>query len=228
VKPRNARSRLAEFSVRVVYSAPDVTKSKRTLKDRARLAFGHLLLKATRFRTLGEPPSLDKYVLIAAPHTSNWDLPVMLALSFVYDVKINWLGKHTLFEGPFGWWFRFLGGIPVVRHKRRNMVDEMADTFNDYEKLVLVVAPVGTRARAEYWKSGFYHIARTANVPIVCGFIDFKTRQGGFGPAIYPTGNVSSDMDKFRAFYGEKLGKYPEKTCPIRLRDESSIAAKAR
>lgn len=205
---------------RLVYSAPDVTSSKPSLKQRARRAFGNFLLKATRFEIAGQPPELEQYVLIAAPHTSNWDLPVMLAMSFVYEVKINWMGKHTLFEGPFGWWFRFLGGIPVIRHERKNMVERMAETFQHYDKLVLVVAPVGTRSRTEFWKSGFYHIARTAGVPIVCGYIDFKTRKGGFGPTIMPTGDIRADMDKFRAFYADKVGKHPEKTCPVRLRDE--------
>ncbi len=208
-----------------MYSSPAVTKPKRTLKQRALLAIGKLVLKATRFQTAGEPPELDQYVLIAAPHTSNWDLPVMLAMSFVYQVKINWMGKHTLFEGPFGWWFRFLGGIPVIRHERKNMVERMAEGFVDYPKLVLVVSPVGTRSHTDHWKSGFYHIARTAGVPIVCGYIDFKTRKGGFGPTIYPTGDVRADMDKFRAFYGEMRGKYPEQTCPVRLRDEGPAVA---
>ncbi len=181
---------------------------------------GQLLLKLSRWQGEGEKPALRKYVLIAAPHTSNWDLIYMLALSFVYDVKISWLAKHTLFRPPLGWLLRRLGGMPVDRRTRHGLVAEAAQSFDASDSLVLMVAPEGTRRRSEYWRSGFYHIARAAGVPIVLGFLDYRRRTGGFGPAIETTGNPRTDMDVIRAFYRDKTGRRPQMQGSMRLREE--------
>jgi 1-acyl-sn-glycerol-3-phosphate acyltransferase len=161
-------------------------------------------------------------VLIAAPHTSNWDLAYLLAFAGLFDVHISWLGKHTLFRPPLGAVMRRLGGIPVRRHRRGNLVTEVAGLFADREDLALVVPAEGTRSRAPHWKSGFYHIAREARVPIVCGYLDYARRRGGFGLTLTPTGNVRADMDRIRAFYADKVGRYPEKFGPVRLEDEGA------
>ncbi len=183
-------------------------------------AIGRSYLRLAGWRAEGGRPSASSYVLIAAPHTSNWDLPHMLALSYVYDVPIRWAGKHTLFRFPYGWFMRALGGIAIVRHERRGRVQQLADLFDEHPGLVLTVPAEGTRSRREHWKSGFYHIARMADVPIVCGYLDYATKRGGFGPAIQPTGDVRADMDKIRAFYADKHGLYPELFGPVRLREE--------
>jgi 1-acyl-sn-glycerol-3-phosphate acyltransferase len=181
---------------------------------------GRVALKVLRFEPTGARPEPRRYVLIAAPHTSNWDFPVTLALAFYFDVPMRIMGKDSLFKPPFGWFFRAVGGVPVVRSEKRNMVQQMIDLFAEREDLALVVPTEGTRGRVEHWKSGFYHIAKGADVPIVLGFIDFGTRKGGFGPAIRPSGDVHADMNRMRAFYADMKGKRPELFGPIRLRDE--------
>ena len=119
----------------------------------------------------------------------------------------------------------FLGGLPVRRDRRENLVSNLASLFEEYEELGLVVPAVGTRGHVEHWKSGFYHIAREADVPIVMSFLDYERRRGGFGPALMPSGDVKRDMDQVRAFYADKVGKYPEKFGPVQLREEESSAS---
>ncbi len=183
---------------------------------------GWLLLRLTGWESEGGRPIPSKYVLIAAPHSSNWDLPYLLAFAAIYDVKIQWMAKHTIFIGPLGWFFSKLGGIPIERHLRGNRVENMANLFHEREQLILVVPAEGTRSHTEYWKSGFYHIAKTAGVPIVLSFLDFKRKRGGFGPAIMPSDDVKADMDQIRKFYAEMEGKYHELIGPIRLREEEA------
>jgi len=172
------------------------------------------------WRPEGVQPTAPKYVLIAAPHTSNWDFPYTLALAWLLDVRMQWMGKHTLFRPPYGWAMRRLGGIPIRRHERTNMVERAAELLSQSDELALLVPAEGTRSRTEYWKSGFLHIARTANVPIVLGYLDFARRRGGFGPAISAQGDAREVMDRIRAFYAGKLGKHPKLFGPVRLRDE--------
>jgi 1-acyl-sn-glycerol-3-phosphate acyltransferase len=179
-----------------------------------------LVLRAIGWRPAGEPPELPRYVLIAAPHTTNWDLPVMLAFGLYYGLRIQWFGKHTLFAPPFGGLMRAVGGIPIDRRARHDMVKQAADALRAAPSMVLAVPPEGTRKRTEYWKSGFYWIAHEAGVPIVCGFLDYGRREGGFGPTVWTTGVPAADMATIRAFYREKIGLYPENFGPVRLRDE--------
>jgi 1-acyl-sn-glycerol-3-phosphate acyltransferase len=178
------------------------------------------LLRLGGWRVEGERPVHARYVLIAAPHTSNWDFPLMLLFAAAFDIKIAWLAKHNLFYPPVGWILRALGGIPIVRHKNSDVVASMVDTFSGRDELVLAVPTEGTRRRMEYWKSGFYHIARGAGVPIVPSYLDFGQRRGGFGPALEPSGDISADMQYFRAFYGDMTGKFPGQFGPVRLREE--------
>jgi 1-acyl-sn-glycerol-3-phosphate acyltransferase len=192
------------------------------VKKGVKKALGHAFLRVMGWRPEGAPPADQRYVLIAAPHTTNWDLPLTLAFSFVYDVPIRWMGKHTLFEGPAGALMKRLGGVPVVRSERKNMVDQMVELFEENDTLVLAVPTEGTRSRVEFWKSGFYHIAREADVPIVLGFLDYSRRRGGFGPPVRPSGDVPADMDRIRDFYTDKIGKFPEKFGPVRLRQEAA------
>jgi len=180
-----------------------------------------LFLRITGWETEGERPSAAKYVLIAAPHTSNWDLAYLLALAARYGVRPYWMGKHTLFRGPMGPVMRALGGIPVRRHLRENVVQQMARAFTERDELCLTVPPEATRGAAPYWKSGFYHIARTARVPIHLGYLDYARRRGGFGPELVPSGDLVADMDVIRAFYADKVGRHPECFGEIRLREES-------
>ncbi len=177
-------------------------------------------LRLTGWEAEGSRPEESRFVLIAAPHTSNWDLPYLLAFAVIYDVRVSWMGKHQLFRPPIGWVMRRLGGIPIVRHQRRNMVDQMLRAFEERDEFALVVPVEATRARTPHWKSGFYHIASQAGVPIVMSYLDYQRKRGGFGPAVYPSGDLRRDMDEFRAFYEPIIGKHPEEFGPVRLEKE--------
>ena len=177
-------------------------------------------LRLTGWEPEGARPLEDRFVLIAAPHTSNWDLAYLLAFAVHFDIQISWMGKHALFRPPLGWLMRRVGGIPIVRHKRENMVQAMARAFDENEKLALVVPAEGTRSYVAHWKSGFYHIAHSAQVPIVLGYLDYARKRGGFGPALRTSGDVSRDMDEIRDFYADKAGLYPDKFGEVRLKEE--------
>jgi 1-acyl-sn-glycerol-3-phosphate acyltransferase len=182
--------------------------------------FARWLLHLTGWQLEGTRPAHDRYVLIAAPHTSNWDFPLMLAFAAAFDIKVTWMAKHSLFFPPMGWFMRAMGGMPIIRHRNNNVVDAMVETFRIVPHLVLVVPTEGTRERTEYWKSGFYHIARQAGVPIVPSFLDFGQKRGGFGPALEPSGDTGQDMQYFRDFYAGMEGKFPANVGPIRLKEE--------
>ena len=190
---------------------------------RARL--GRTYLRLCGWRIEGALPPVPRVVVIAAPHTSNWDLPYMLAVAWALGVAPSWLGKRELFGRPFGWLMRALGGIPVDRSRRGNMVDQAIARFVAMDRLHLVIPPSGTRSRATHWRSGFYHIARGARVPIVCSFLDYGRRVGGIGPVIEPSGDIRGDMETIRAWYDGVTAKFPELTTPVRLLEEDEDAA---
>lgn len=176
-----------------------------------------IYLKIIGWEASGEVPDDPKFVLIAAPHTSNLDFPIMMALAFHYGARIHWIGKDSLFPGLVKPVARYLGGIPVDRSKAGGMVGETIRTFDEAEHLIIVVPPEGTRGLGKGWKSGFYHIALGAGVPVVCGFLDYKTKKGGFGPTVHLTGNIDADMERFREFYTDISGRYPDLTAPIQI-----------
>ena len=177
-------------------------------------------LRLAGWRVEGPPPAAAKYVLVAAPHTSNWDFVVMMAAGLVLGVWPHWVGKHTLFVPPLGWFARRLRGIPVDRRVAGNMVDQLSAQFANRNRLVLAMPPEGTRGRADCWKSGFYHVALAAGVPVALGYVDFGRKAAGIGPLLLPSGDLRADMDKLRAFYAGKLGRHPERQGPIRLKGE--------
>ncbi|WP_225410138.1 lysophospholipid acyltransferase family protein [Stigmatella hybrida] len=191
---------------------------------RIKYGMGRTWMKVFGWQFEGELPKTKKFVLIAAPHTSNWDLPFMLASAYILGINISWMGKHTLFEGPFGWFMRGLGGIPVDRRSPQGLVQQVVDRFNQSESLYLAVPPNGTRKKVEYWKSGFYHIARSAEVPILLSYLDWGQKRAGLGPLITPTGDIRADMERIRGFYREMRGKYPELDCVPRLKEEGPAA----
>jgi 1-acyl-sn-glycerol-3-phosphate acyltransferase len=184
---------------------------------------GRLYLGFFGWRVQGSVSPTAQVVLIAAPHTSNWDLPFMLACGYVLGLRPQWLGKRELFRWPFGRFMRWIGGIPVDRSASHGLVAQAIDRFRSGDPLVMVVPPSGTRRRAERWKSGFYHIARGAAVPIACGFLDYGRKVGGIGPMVIPSGDVRTDMQRLRAFYADITAKYPAKVTPVRLLEEDEI-----
>lgn len=163
-------------------------------------------------------PPVDSYVIIAAPHTSNWDFPIGILAKWALGLQFNWLGKHTLFRPPHGWLFRALGGIPVYRHRRENLSEQMAVYFRRHPGTILALTPEGTRSRTDFWKSGFYHIARQANVPVALGHLDYGRKRVGIGGYLELTGDRSQDMQKIADYYAGIVGKYPAKQGPVRLR----------
>jgi 1-acyl-sn-glycerol-3-phosphate acyltransferase len=177
-------------------------------------------LKLFGWRLEGRLPDVDKLVVIAAPHTSNWDFPILISLAFGLRAKAGWLGKSTLFRWPFGFLSIWMGGIPVYRSASYNMVAQSVEMFRKSEKLILAVPPEGTRGKVSHWKTGFYYIALGAEVPIAMGFIDYKRKATGVGPVIYPTGDIEADMEIIRNFYANVTAKYPDKACiPALARD---------
>ncbi|MEB2285067.1 MAG: hypothetical protein B6D46_10020 [Polyangiaceae bacterium UTPRO1] len=168
----------------------------------------------------GALPLGVKAVAIAYPHTTNWDMPFMLAVAYRLGVRPSWLGKRQIFRAPFGRFMRWLGGIPVDRSARTNMVAQVVERFAAVESLFLVIPPSATRRKAAHWRSGFYHIARSAGVPILCTFLDYGRKVGGIGLVVHPTGDVRADMDRIRAFYQGIQGRYPENHTPIYLPEE--------
>jgi 1-acyl-sn-glycerol-3-phosphate acyltransferase len=183
---------------------------------RSRLA--RFVLWAARWKAVGDVPSSG--VLVGAPHTSNWDFVMMLLIMWRGDVTPRVLMKKELFRGPLGWLLHRLGGLPLDRDNPGAMVRELVREARSGEPFLLILAAEGTRTKGEYWKSGFWRIARSANLPIALAFIDGPTRTAGFGPTITATDDVVADMDRVRAFYRDKRGIRPERRTEPRLREE--------
>ncbi len=175
----------------------------------------------SRWTLTGAGAPQQPTILVGAPHTSNWDFVLMLAIAWRLDVDVHWLGKKSLFRGWRGPIMRALGGIPVDRSDAGRVVSEVVQQTRSGEVFALVVTPDGTRGQNEYWKSGFYRIAREAQLPVTLGFVDRTTMTTGLGPTFALTGDVASDMDRIRAFFADKSGLRPELRTEPRLREES-------
>ncbi|MGB1698753.1 MAG: lysophospholipid acyltransferase family protein [Nannocystaceae bacterium] len=188
-------------------------------------AFALFVLWISGWKVKGAAPTAPRYVIIAAPHTSGWDLVYTLATAWSNDIDIKWIGKHTLFFFPYGWFFRFLGGIPMDRRSRQNMVTKATERFKAQDSLVLLVSAEATRKRTDVWKSGFYHIAYQSGVPIQLAGIHYDRRECTFGPLVTPTGRVSEDMDIVREFYRDVAdgGRFKDQFGEIKLRDETPV-----
>jgi 1-acyl-sn-glycerol-3-phosphate acyltransferase len=169
-------------------------------------------LQLAGWKVLGSlPPECCKSVFIAAPHTSNWDLPYTLMVAFSLRLNIYWMGKEAIFRPPFRGVMMWLGGIPVDRARANNLVAASADAIKTATgPLQLVVPPEGTRQKARYWKTGFYFIALGAQVPIVMSYMDYERKISGLGPTFMPTGDLEADMVAIKAFYAPFKGKNPD------------------
>jgi 1-acyl-sn-glycerol-3-phosphate acyltransferase len=170
------------------------------------------ILKLLGWRVEGAlPPGCSKSVFIAAPHTSNWDLPYTLMVAFALRLNIYWMGKASIFPFPLRHTMMWLGGIPVHREKSNNLVDASADAIKAATgPLQLVVPPEGTRSKVRYWKTGFYYIALGAGVPVVMSYMDYSKKVAGLGPVFVPTGDLEADMVKIKAFYAPFKGRNPD------------------
>jgi 1-acyl-sn-glycerol-3-phosphate acyltransferase len=179
-----------------------------------------MLLKLFGWRAEGSLADTPKCVIVVAPHTSNWDFPTLYLVKMALRLNVTWMGKHTLFRPPFGWVLRRLGGLPIDRRARNNVVEQAIDSFRMNDRMLLAIPPEGTRKRAPYWRSGFYHIALGAQVPIALAFADYRRKVGGIGRVFMPTGDVAADMAVIRDFYRGMTGKRPEQFGEIRLKSE--------
>ncbi len=184
----------------------------------------YFILKIIGWDIAGEVPRTNKFVFIGAPHSTNWDLFFMLMAFYIFRIKMSWMGKQSLFKPPIGIITKAIGGIPINRDKRQGVVEQFAELYNNSEKLVIGLSPEGTRSHKDYWRSGFYWIAHKAQIPIVCGYVDYKHKKAVMGMAIVPTGNVKEDMDKIRDFYKKANLGYLKSDHKIRLREEDSTA----
>ena len=164
-------------------------------------AISIVILKILRWQTRGGELPHQKFVLIGAPHTSNWDFPLMLMVVLKLRLRIFWMGKHTLFPFPFSGFMKWLGGIPINRSASHNVVRETVRQFKKNKDLVVLVPPEGTRSKVARWKTGFYHIANMAEVPILMGYVNAEKKEAGFADFFYPTGDVEGDLEKIREFY---------------------------
>ncbi len=181
-----------------------------------------LYFRLTGWKFVVDCPIPNGGVLVGAPHTSNWDWALMMAIAAQTGMKLRWLGKKSLFTPPLGPILRGFGGVPVDRGNSHGLVEDMAQTLRDTPGLFIAITPEGTRSGAKYWKSGFYRIAEAAGAPLVLCYVDSKTRTTGLGETFMPSGNVGEDMDRIRSFYAGKVGIKPGRTMEPRLREEDS------
>ena len=173
--------------------------------------FSHAVLRLCGWRAEGLTPqqlaAQPKFVLIAAPHTSNWDFPFTLMLCFVLRMRVYWMAKASLFAWPIGSLSRWLGGIAIDRSAANNTVQATVDAFARHERLIVIVAPEGTRGKVTHWKTGFYHMAHGAGVPIAMAYLDFRRKRGGIGQMFVTTGDIEADMASIQQFYRGITGK---------------------
>ena len=167
-------------------------------------------------------PPRDKYVLIGAPHTSNWDFPLALLGLWACGLRFNWVGKHTLFKGPLGPIMRAIGGIPVDRLGSVGFLKKVIGIFASRDQFVMAIAPEGTRSLTKQWKEGFYRIALAASVPIALAYIDYPRKSIGIDRMFEPSGDLDEDFMILEEYYHDKIGKRPENQGPVRTRGGSS------
>jgi 1-acyl-sn-glycerol-3-phosphate acyltransferase len=189
--------------------------------------FARFVAAVSGWRVEGEFPDVDKAIFVASPHTSNWDGFFMLMCAWHMRVRLSWITKHTMFRFPLRTFIRWAGGVPVDRRKNHNTVQQIADQFEAADELYLAIAPSGTRSKRDNWRSGFYHMAQAANVPLILGYVDYKHKKAGCGPVIHPTGDVKADMDRIRAFYRDIEGAHPHLHTRVQLRIEDKMAEEA-
>ncbi len=179
-----------------------------------------LSLKLLGWRLESKLPEEKKFVLIGAPHTSNWDFPLALLALSALGLRFSWVAKHTIFKGISGYFLKSIGGIPVNRNASKGFIDLMADSFTQKDKLILTIAPEGTRSKKNHWKTGFYYIALKADVTICMSAIDYPSKTISVNGVLTPTGDIASDFQIISEFYKGKTGKHPQRQSSVTLRDK--------
>jgi 1-acyl-sn-glycerol-3-phosphate acyltransferase len=184
---------------------------KPSLISRAVRAVIMWLYRRDGWAAIGEIPEPRRFVIIAAPHTSNWDFVYFIGLTQTLGVTPHFMAKASLFRWPMTNFMLDMGGVPVNRKTGGNYVQSMIDEFANRDEFMLTIAPEGTRGSVKQWRTGFYHIAMGAGVPMVVGFMDYAKKTGGLGPAIWPTGDYEADMAKVAEMYASVTPKHPER-----------------
>jgi 1-acyl-sn-glycerol-3-phosphate acyltransferase len=177
---------------------------------------GRVVYRLLGWKCVGETPRETKYVILAAPHTSNWDGFFLLLAAAMLKLDFSFFGKNTLFRGPLGWFLRYMGGIPLDRSRNQSFVSQAVSWFDRHDRFALGVAPEGTRFLTPGWKTGFYYIALQARVPIVLGYIDYAKKEGGILPeVVIPTGDIEKDFAILARLYEPCVARYPDRKSPI-------------
>jgi len=171
-----------------------------------------ILFNIMGWKIVNDFPPISKFLIIAAPHTSWQDFPIALLAKFATSLKANYIGKASLFKPPFGFIFRWLGGAPVDRTKNTNLVQEIIDIYKSRDHFILGMSPEGTRQKVKTWKTGFYYIAKGANVPIVMVTLDFQHKQLKISEPYHLTENIDDDFKKFHQYFDGVVGRHPELT----------------
>lgn len=168
-------------------------------------------LRLAGWRITGRLPAVPRFVAVVAPHTSNWDFVIGVLVMFALDLRILWLGKHSLFTTPLGPLLRRIGGRPVRRDTPENTVAQIAAILSAEPKFVFALAPEGTRKRVPHWRTGFYRVAQATGAPILPAWIDYERREVGLGELVTPTGSLEADVARLQRSYRAEMGRFPEK-----------------
>jgi 1-acyl-sn-glycerol-3-phosphate acyltransferase len=174
-----------------------------------------LILRAAGWRVEGRLPDLPKFIVIGAPHTSNWDFVLFLGVIFHLRVNVRFMGKSELFRPPFGGFFRWCGGIPVDRSKPQGLVEQMVQEISESGKFILVITPEGTRHKVNEWKTGFHRIAVSAGIPIVIAIVDGAQKTVRIGQIFHPTTDLEADMKAIKGFFAGMVGIRPARTSEL-------------
>jgi 1-acyl-sn-glycerol-3-phosphate acyltransferase len=170
-----------------------------------------IMLRLAGWHVEGTLPDLPKFVLVGAPHTSNWDFVLFLGVIFSLRANVRFMGKAELFRFPIGWFFRYCGGVPVDRKKSTGLVEQMVKVSNESEKFILTIAPEGTRHHVQEWRRGFYHIARSAGIPIVMAIVDGRHQTVRIGQVFHPTGDIEADIKSIQEVFAGVVGIHPRR-----------------
>jgi 1-acyl-sn-glycerol-3-phosphate acyltransferase len=192
---------------RTIFNTPLITPFLRFLSS--------LYLRSLGWHVMGQLPDLPKFVIVSAPHTSNWDFVMFLALAFVLRGDLRYMGKKEIFRWPIAGFFRWCGGVPVDRSKHNGLVDQTVQAIQEADHFQLVITPEGTRKKVGQWKQGFYYIAKKACIPIVAGYVDSRTKTCGIGPTFTLTDDMEADMVSIKAFFKDKVGINPRLTSEL-------------
>ena len=190
-----------------IFNTPFITPVLRTLSG--------IALQMVGWRVQGRLPDIPKFIIVGAPHTSNWDFVMFLALALDLKGNLHYMGKVELFRWPFGGFFKWCGGVPVDRSKPQGLVEQMAWVIRQADHFQLVITPEGTRRKVNEWKHGFYHIAKNAGIPVVAGYVDSRTRTCGIGPTFRLSDDIEADIRNMQAFFKDKTGINPKKTSDL-------------